>query len=107
MGLESATPSLGKPGVVSDYPRAMPRMTATEAARSFSSVLNRVAAGEEVEVTRSGAPVAVIARPKARLISAEGFRELIASAPHPDEDFAEDLRAIRTSAGAPREPWPS
>lgn len=31
-------------------------MTATEAARSFSDVLNRVASGEVVEVTRSGAP---------------------------------------------------
>ena len=85
----------------------MPRMTATEAARSFSDVLNRVAAGEEVEVTRSGAPVAVIAPPKARLVSAEHFRELMASAPRADEDFADDLRAIRQSAGPPGEPWPS
>ena len=38
----------------------MARMTATEVARSFSSVLNRVAAGEEIEVTRSSALVAVI-----------------------------------------------
>lgn len=35
-------------------------MTATDAARCFSEVLNRVAAGEEIEVTRSEAPVAVI-----------------------------------------------
>jgi antitoxin (DNA-binding transcriptional repressor) of toxin-antitoxin stability system len=82
-------------------------MTATQVARSFSDVLNRVAAGEEVEVTRSGAPVAVIAPPKARLVSAERFRELMASAPHPDEAFADDLRAVRESAGPPREPWPS
>ena len=44
---------------------ACPAWTATEAARSFFRVLNRVAAGEEVEVTRSGAPVAVIVPPKA------------------------------------------
>ena len=80
-------------------------MTATEAARSFSEVLNRVAAGEEVEVTRSGAPVAVISPPKARLISADRFRELMASAPHPDDDFADDLGAVRQSAGPPGEPW--
>jgi antitoxin (DNA-binding transcriptional repressor) of toxin-antitoxin stability system len=85
----------------------MPRMSATEAARSFSNVLNRVAAGEEIEVTRSGAPVAVIGPPTAQLVSAERFRELLASAPHPDEEFAEDLRAVRHSAGAPGEPWPS
>jgi prevent-host-death family protein len=85
----------------------MARMTATEAARSFSDVLNRVAAGEEVEVTRSGAPVAVIAPPKARLTSAERFRELIASAPPPDEEFALDLRAARATVGPPADPWPS
>ena len=39
----------------------MMRMTATEASRSFSELLNRVQAGEEIEVTRNGAPVAVIA----------------------------------------------
>jgi prevent-host-death family protein len=80
-------------------------MTATEAARSFSEVLNRVATGEEVEVTRSGAPVAVIAPPRARLISAERLRELLASAPSPDDGFGEDLRALRESAGAPEDPW--
>jgi len=52
-------------------------MTATEAARSFSEVLNRVNACEEVELTRSGAPFAVIGPPKTRLISATRFRELI------------------------------
>lgn len=82
-------------------------MTATEAARSFSDVLNRVAAGEEVEVTRAGAPVATIAPAKARLLSAERFRELIASAPAPDDEFAADLRALRQGVAAPDEPWPS
>jgi antitoxin (DNA-binding transcriptional repressor) of toxin-antitoxin stability system len=85
----------------------MSRMTATQAARSFSDLLNRVAAGEEVELVRSGAPVAVIGPPKARLVSAERFRELMASAPSADDDFADDLRAGRESVGPPREPWPS
>jgi len=82
-------------------------MTATEAARTFSDVLNRVAAGEEVEITRSGAPVAVIGPPKGRLVSAERFRELLATAPRPDEDFADDVRALRRASGPPGEPWPS
>ena len=85
----------------------MSRMTATEAARSFSDVLNRVAAGEEVEVTRAGAAVATIAPVKTRLLSAERFRELIACAPVPDDEFAGDLRALRNSVSAPEEPWPS
>lgn len=82
-------------------------MTATEAARSFSEVLNRVAAGEEIEVTRSGAPVARVGPPRVRAVSAPRFRELLAEAPHVDDEFGADLRAIRDSAGPPREPWPS
>jgi len=86
----------------------MTRLSATEVARNFSDVLNRVAAGEEIEVTRAGAPVAVIGPPKARLVSATRFRELLASAPPVDEDFAEDLRRIRREAGpAPENPWRS
>lgn len=86
----------------------MTRMSATEVARKFSDVLNRVAAGEEIEVTRAGAPVAVIAPPRARLLSAERFRELLASAPPVDETFADDVRALRRSVGEPEAaPWPS
>ena len=83
-------------------------MTATEVARNFSAVLSRVAAGEEIEVTRAGAPVALIAPPRPRLLPAARFRELLASAPPVDEEFAEDLREIRREAGLPPEnPWPS
>jgi prevent-host-death family protein len=82
-------------------------MTATEAARSFSEVLNRVAAGEEIELTRSGAAVAVIGPPRVRLLSGARFRELLASAPSPDAEFGEDLRRVRDSAGSPGDPWGS
>jgi prevent-host-death family protein len=85
----------------------MPRMTATEVARNFSDVLNRVAAGEEIEVIRSGAPVARVSQPRARYVSAERFRELIASAPRPDDAFEDDLREIRKSVGPPADPWDS
>lgn len=92
---------------LSDSVGTMARMTATEAARSFSELLNRVAAGEEIELMRSGAPVAVIGPVKARLVSAERFRELMASAPPVDEGFAEDVRRLRAAAGAPEDPWAS
>ena len=86
----------------------MTRLTATEVARSFSDVLNRVAQGEEIEVTRAGAPVAVITTPRARLLSAARFSELIVSAPPVDDDFVEDVREIRREAGAaPESSWPS
>ena len=86
----------------------MTRLTATEVARTFSDVLNRVAAGEEIEVTRAGAPVAVIAPPRAKLLSAARFRDVLATAPPVDEGFAEDARQARREAGpAPEIPWPS
>jgi prevent-host-death family protein len=82
-------------------------LAATEAARSFSDVLNRVAAGEEIEVTRSGTAVAVIVPLRVRVLSAERFRSLLAAAPAPDADFAADVRAIRDALPAPDDPWPS
>ena len=85
----------------------MSRITATQAARSFSEVLNRVASGEEIELTRSGAPVAVIGPPQTRLLSAARFRELLAAAPSPDAEFGEVLRRIRAGAGPPGDSWPS
>jgi prevent-host-death family protein len=85
----------------------MTRMTATDAARRFSDVLNRVADGEEIEITRSGAPVAVISPPKGKLISGARFRELIATAPAPDPGFAQDVHGARESVAAPEDPWPS
>jgi len=82
-------------------------MSATETARSFSDVLNRVAAGEEIEITRNGVIVGVVGPPKTRFVSAEQFRELLRSAPAVDDDFATDLRAIRSAAGLPDGEWPS
>ncbi len=85
-------------------------MTATEAARSFSDVLNRVAAGEEIEIARNGATVAIIGPPrKPRLMSPERFREVMASLPPTDDDFVRDLEEIRRSVGPPPsgDPWES
>jgi prevent-host-death family protein len=71
-------------------------MSATAAARNFSDVLNRVASGEEIEITRSGATVAVISPPRVRFVSPARFRALLADGPHPDDRFADDVRdAVR------------
>src|SRR5207248_2723018 len=59
---------------LSDRLESVPRLSATDAARSFSELLNRVLDGEEIEITRAGAPVAVIGPPRARFLSAERFR---------------------------------
>jgi len=81
-------------------------MTATEVSRNFSDVLNRVAAGEEIEIVRNGATVAKLgAPPGARLLSAERFRQLMASLPALDEDFARDVMDARRSVGPPESRW--
>jgi len=86
----------------------MGRMTATEVARTFSAVLNRVLAGEEIEIVRNGATVARLTPPqRARLLSPERFRELIASLPPVDDNFVSDLEDIRREVGQPTSAWPS
>jgi len=86
----------------------MARMTATEVSRNFSRALNRVFAGEEIEIVRNGAVVARLTPPeRARLLSAERFRELIASLPPVDHDFVRDLEDIRREVGPPASAWPS
>lgn len=85
----------------------MKRMSATEASRNFSALLNRVNAGEEIEITRSGEPVAVIGPPDAWLVAGERLLDLLANAPSPDEEFADEVRQLRTTAGPPGGPWPS
>ena len=82
-------------------------MSATDVARNFSDVLNRVAAGEEVEIVRNGAPIATIAPPRARLMPASRLHSLLESLPPVDDRFAEDLREIRRSVGPPEDPWAS
>jgi prevent-host-death family protein len=82
-------------------------MTATEASRNFSAVLDRVQAGEEIEIVRNGALVAVI-RPlavKKQWLTAAEFRELMRSLPPVDEDFIKDLDDIRQESGFPEDPW--
>lgn len=85
----------------------MSQMTATEASRNFSDLLNRVAAGDEVELTRSGAPVAVIKPARSSLISPAELIALLAGGPALDPGFADDIREIRASVAPPVDPWPS
>ncbi len=86
----------------------MVRMSATEVARNFSAVINRVGAGEEIEIVRNGAPVAELRRPSRprRLMGVE-WRRFVASLPAVDEDFARDVEAVRASVGPPVGKWPA
>lgn len=83
-------------------------MSATQVAREFSAVVNRIGAGEEIEVHRNGVPVVHMSPATAgHLVSVDWWRELIDSAPSPDEDFADDVEAGRESVGPPSGEWPS
>ncbi|MDO8189374.1 type II toxin-antitoxin system prevent-host-death family antitoxin [Conexibacter sp. JD483] len=86
----------------------MVRLTATDVARRFSSVMNQVDAGEEIEIVRNGVPIAEL-RPATgrRTISAQRWRELLASAPAVDDDFASDVTRARAQVGPPDSAWPS
>jgi prevent-host-death family protein len=80
----------------------MVRMSATEVARNFSAVVNRVGAGEEIEIVRNGTPVAELRPPsRPRGITGRELKELMASLPAVDEDFARDVEE------AAKEIWPS
>lgn len=79
------------------YGRAVLRVTASEAVRHFRAVLGRVASGEQVEIVRDGATVAVIAPPPGARVSPR-LRGAGAS-------FADDLAALEAELEAPPEAW--
>lgn len=86
----------------------MTRLSATQVAREFSAVVNRIGAGEEIEVVRNGVPVVEMRPPTpSGLIPAARWDELMRSIPAPDEHYARDVEAARKEAGLPPDPWPS
>jgi antitoxin (DNA-binding transcriptional repressor) of toxin-antitoxin stability system len=86
----------------------MVRLTATEVARSFSRVMSRVGAGEEIEIVRNGAAIAELRPARSRpTITAAQWRELIATLPPVDDEFARDVEEGRAAFGPPSSAWPS
>ena len=68
------------------------RMTATEAARTFSEILNRVALkGESFIVERRGRPVCEILPAPSKKFTAADFAEMIRTAPRPDNQYFDDV----------------
>lgn len=66
-------------------------MTATEASRRFSDLLDAIERGETIIILRGGHPVAEI-RPAKRRTEAD-LRAALADIPPPDDRFAEDVTA--------------
>jgi antitoxin (DNA-binding transcriptional repressor) of toxin-antitoxin stability system len=84
------------------------RVSATEAVRTFSDLLNRIRyRGEEFIVERAGEPVCRMApaSPTRRL----SLRELVSvlrDIPGADASYASDVRlAVRRQGRLPRSPW--
>ena len=84
------------------------RVSATEAVRTFSDLLNRIRyRGEEFVVERSGEPVCRMtpaAPPKH--VSLRDLTSLLGEIPKPDGGYASDVRrAARRQGRLPRSPW--
>src|SRR5919197_752529 len=76
------------------------RMSATEASRGFSRLLNRVAAGESIEVDRHGEVVGGVVPPARRMVSGAALLDLIDRLPRPDEAFADHARGLAVVSAA-------
>jgi len=80
----------------SDHARRERRVSATEASRSFSSLLDEVEAGKAFLVRRHGADVALLgppyttARPASECLALLRGRDAV----HLDDEFGRDLRAV-------------
>ncbi|HWX86595.1 MAG TPA: type II toxin-antitoxin system prevent-host-death family antitoxin [Solirubrobacteraceae bacterium] len=82
-------------------------MTATEVSRHFSSVINRVDSGEEIEIVRNGKAIAELRRPsQPGGISSAALRALVDGLPPLDADYARELERERELLGAETGAWP-
>lgn len=85
-------------------------MSATEAARNFSELLDRVSRGEQAFIERRNELVAVVAPPSDAPLRISDCLKVQLPGPSaaPDPDFASDLeRIIRNHATSEPVPWDS
>jgi prevent-host-death family protein len=85
------------------------KVSATEAARNLSDLLNRVRyRGERFTVTRGGEEVAeIIPAKRSAGVTLRDLRRALASLPAPDDDFAGDLERIRKEQPPAEPSWRS
>lgn len=82
----------------------MRAISATEASRKFSDLLDAVEAGESVVVTRGGVPIAEI-RPSARR-TGKDLRAALEGLPPPDDKFTSDVNeALAGLVNEEPDPW--
>ncbi len=82
-------------------------MTATEAARTFSELVNRVHyRGETVLVERGGVPVCEIAPAKPPRFTLSDLAGLLRDLPRPDRGYLDTVeRLTRTQSAVAKGPW--
>jgi prevent-host-death family protein len=86
----------------------MVRMSATEVARNFSAVINRVDAGEEIEIVRNGSPVAELRRAaRPRRLRGDAWQRFVTNLPVVDEDYARDVEQASREIWPPLDQWPA
>ena len=82
----------------------MHTVTATEASRSFATLLNEAERGETVIITRGGRRIATIGPAK----ESNGAELLAFLTSHrPDDDFEADVRAARDAVVLESPAWPA
>jgi antitoxin (DNA-binding transcriptional repressor) of toxin-antitoxin stability system len=82
----------------------MRTMTATEASRNFSDLLDSIEAGETITITRGAHAVAEV-RP-ARSRTGADLRSALEGVPPPDDHFSEDISgALALISGEGNDPW--
>lgn len=84
------------------------RVSATDAVRTFSDLLNRIRyRGEEFVVERGGEAVCRMAPATAAVrLTLRELAALLGQAPRPDDRFAADVgRAVKAQGRLPRSPW--
>ena len=97
-----------KPRVTARTPAsAKTRITATEAARKFSEILNRVAyKGETFVVERNGRPICQISPPEKKGVSTRELVRILKSGPRPDKGYFKILEEItRNQPPVAPSPW--
>ena len=86
------------------YSMRMRTMTATEASRNFSDLLDAIERGETVTITRGHHAVAEIM--PARRRTGAGLRAALERIPPPDDRFAADIAvALALIASEGEDPW--
>jgi prevent-host-death family protein len=98
-----APPALAR-NLIIRYPRCMRTMTATEASRHFSDLLDAVERGETVTIVRGNNPVAEIG-PAHRRTGADLRAALTGTTP-PDDAFATSIaEAVSMATSEVVDPW--